>query len=96
MDFSWSNISTTWVFNFRAKGSPETAFLSDASNMRVKGHWTLVQNFGSDQLLRQRMSYSDMEFGRKDINLEAKLVTAKVKFSGQTSMYLTFSSYNVM
>ena len=43
------------------------------------------------------MSYSDMEFGRKDINLEAKLVTVKVKFSGQTSMYfMTFSSYNVM
>ena len=41
------------------------------------------------------MSYSDMEFGRKDINLEAKLVTVKVKFSGQTSMYffMTFSSY---
>ena len=43
------------------------------------------------------MSYSDMEFGRKDMNLEAKLVTVKVKFSGQTSMYfMSFSSYNVM
>ena len=30
------------------------------------------------------MSYSDMEFGRKDINLEAKVFTLKVKFSGQT------------
>ena len=28
-----------------------------------------------------------MEFGRKDINLEAKLFTVKVKFSGQISMY---------
>ena len=43
------------------------------------------------------MSYSDMEFGKKDINLEATLFTVKVKFSGQTSMYfMTFSSYNVM
>ena len=33
------------------------------------------------------MSYSDMDFGRKDINLEAKLFTVKVKFSGQISMY---------
>ena len=66
--------------------SPGTASISDASNMRVKGQRSL--NFGSKfrflPVIKQRMLYSDMECGRKDI-IEKQNNTVKVKFRGQSS-----------
>ena len=98
VNFSWSNISSTQVFS--VTDSPGTAFISDASNMRVKGQRSL--NFGSkfrfDQLLNKRRIVIWNLVGR--IQIEKKLFTASKLFCFSIYLYgkgqVQRSKFNVL